>query len=57
MVYGVNQIEWSTLKPDQTVSAIILAIADGIAFGQLKGTYYKLKIKDVPSQITIGTIV
>jgi hypothetical protein len=23
----------------------------------LKGTYYKLKIKDVPSQITIGSIV
>jgi hypothetical protein len=33
VVYGVNQIEWSTLKPDQTVSAIVLALADGFAFG------------------------
>jgi hypothetical protein len=33
-----------------------LAVADGVAFGQLKGSYYKLKIKDTPASVTAGTI-
>lgn len=34
----------------------MLAVADGVAFGQIKGSYYKLKIKNVPAGITTGTV-
>lgn len=56
VVYGVDQIDFTQLKQEQEVSAIVLAVADGVAFGQIKGSYYKLKIKDVPSTITTGTV-
>jgi len=34
----------------------VLAVADGVAFGQLKGSYYKLKIKDITGQVTPGVV-
>jgi hypothetical protein len=34
----------------------VLAVADGVAFGQLKGSYYKLKIKDSSAGISVGSI-
>ena len=30
--------------------------ADGVAFGQLKGSYHKLKIKNVPNLISVGSL-
>lgn len=56
VVYGVDQVDFSALKQDQEHSAIVLAVADGVAFGQLKGSYYKLKIKDAPTSVQVGTI-
>jgi len=50
VVYGVGQVVRAELSTGQEVSAIILAhAAENVAFGQIKGSYYKLKVKDFPA--------
>lgn len=57
VVYGVHQINRSGLKPQSQVTALILALsADGVAFGQLKGSYHKMKIKQVPEHASVGRL-
>jgi hypothetical protein len=57
VVYGVGQVVRTDLSPGQEVSAIILAhAAENVAFGQIKGSYYKLKVKQVPSSKTTGVV-
>lgn len=38
-------VERKSLQVDQEVEAIIMAIADGKAFAQIKGSYVKIKVK------------
>lgn len=45
VVFGTNAVEKSTLQEDAQVECIVLAIADGKLFAQVKGSYHKLKIK------------
>ena len=57
VVYGVHQVNRNELKPQAQVTALILALsADGVAFGQLKGSYHKMKIKNVPDSTTLGSL-
>ena len=49
IVYGVHQVAKNDLKAQTRISCLILAkSADGVAFGQVKGSYHKLKIKGTP---------
>ena len=52
----MHQVDRSSLAIDQQVSAIVLAMAEGALFGQLKGSYHKLKIKGAPAGLSIGSI-
>ena len=57
IVYGVHQVTKSDLKTKARISCLILAItADGVAFGQVKGSYHKLKIKDIPDGTSPGQL-
>ena len=39
-------------------SCVVLATsADGVSFAQLKGSYYKLKVKNTPPEITRSAII
>jgi len=45
------------LKPSVRLPCIILATsADNVSFGQVKGSYHKLKIKDTPEGATAGQL-
>ena len=57
IVYGVHQVAKSDLKPQTRISCLILATsADGVAFGQVKGSYHKLKIKETPESALPGQL-
>jgi hypothetical protein len=56
VVYGVGQVVRSELTTGQEVPAIILAhAADNVAFAQIKGSFYKLKVKEFPSSADKST--
>ena len=46
VVFGVGCVDRAKLAVDDEVEAIIMAVADGKAFGQIKGSYIKLKVKN-----------
>ena len=48
-MYGVGVIDRSKLSVGDKVEAIVLAVADGKAFAQIKGTYIKIKVKENPN--------
>ena len=55
IVYGVHQVTKADLKPNVSLPCLILATsADGVAFGQVKGSYHKLKIKGTPESAQAG---
>ena len=57
VVYGVHQVNRSELKAQTKICAIVLALStDRVAFGQLKGSYHKLKIKNVPNLVSVGSL-
>ena len=45
IVYGVGGVERSKLEVGQQVESIVMAMADGKAFSQIKGSYIKIKVK------------
>ena len=45
VVYGVGVIERSKLEVGAEVESIVMALAEGKAFTQIKGTYLKIKVK------------
>lgn len=54
-VYGVGVTDRSKLAVDDTVEAIVMAIAaEGKAFAQIKGSYIKMKVKEMPKKIKVG---
>ena len=56
-VYGVHQVNRSELKTNSQITVIILALsADGVAFGQLKGSYHKIKVKSVPENAVVDSL-
>lgn len=56
-VYGVHQVAKNDLKAQARISCLILAkSADGVAFGQVKGSYHKLKIKGTPDEAKLGQL-
>ena len=57
VVYGVHQVNRKELKTNSQVTALILAMSTEEAFGQLKGSYHKLKIKNVPEGTKVASIV
>lgn len=57
VVYGVHQVAKNDLKAGAKLSCLVLATStDGVAFGQVKGSYYKLKIKETPEEATPGQL-
>ena len=57
IVYGVHQVSKNDLKPSTRIACLILATsADNVSFGQVKGSYHKLKIKETPSGATPGQL-
>ena len=57
VVYGVHQVSRGSLKPTVKVPCLILATsADNVSFGQVKGSYHKLKIKETPAKAQAGQI-
>jgi len=57
VVYGVHQVNRKELRTNSQVTALILAMSTEEAFGQLKGSYHKLKIKNVPEGTKVASIV
>jgi ribosomal protein S1 len=53
-VYGVGVIDRSKLAVDDEAEVIIMAIAEGKAFAQIKGTYIKIKVKQITADLKIG---
>lgn len=56
VIYGVHQVDKAELQTGAKISAIVLALAEGVAFGQLKGSYHKLKIKGAPAGTQVGSL-
>lgn len=56
VVYGVGVTERSKLQVGDEVESIVMALAEGKAFAQIKGTYIKLKVKGAESvaQLKVG---
>lgn len=56
--YGVHQVSKNALTSGQIISALVLAqSADGNAFAQLKGSYLKLKVKNTPGSVKVGSLI
>ena len=53
-VYGVGVIERSKLQVGDEAEAIVLAVAEGKAFAQIKGSYIKIKVKEIPAKLKAG---
>jgi hypothetical protein len=47
VVYGVHTVDRSTLQVGQEVEAIVMTLADQKAFAQIKGSYLKIKVKQL----------
>lgn len=45
VIHGCNAIDKNSLKEGQQVEAIVLAVAEGKQFCQIKGSFLKLKVK------------
>jgi len=45
VVYGVGVVDRSKLEVGAQVESIVMAVADGKAFSQIKGSYIKIKVK------------
>jgi hypothetical protein len=54
VVFGVGCVDASKLNEKDQVESIVMAIAEGKAFGQIKGSYIKLKIKEGPTNLKVG---
>lgn len=50
-MYGVGAIDRSKLELGSEVTSIVMAVAEGKAFCQVKGTYIKLKVKDLGQEV------
>jgi hypothetical protein len=58
LLYGVHHVKKNEIKPGMRYSCVVLATsADGVSFAQIKGSYYKLKVKDTPPEITRSAII
>lgn len=56
VVHGVGQVARAELAVGQELTAIVLAhAAENVAFGQIKGSFYKLKVKDFPAKADKAT--
>lgn len=54
VVHGVGVIERSKLEVDLEVEAIVMAVAEGKAFAQIKGSYHQIKVKGYTHKIEVG---
>jgi len=45
VTYGVGTIERSKLEVGQEVESVVMAVAEGKAFAQIKGSYIQIKVK------------
>lgn len=58
VIHGVGQISRASLEVEQEHTVIVLALtADAVCFGQIKGSYHKLKVKGAPTKsLKIGDL-
>lgn len=54
VVHGVGAIDRSKLEVDMEVEAIVMAVAEGKAFAQIKGSYHSIKVKGYSHKIEVG---
>ena len=56
VVYGVGVVDRSKLEVGNEVTSIVMAVAEGKAFAQIKGSYIKIKVKGYKEkdQIQVG---
>lgn len=54
VVYGVGVVDRSKLEVSKEVESVLMAFAEGKAFSQIKGSYIKIKVKNVPKSLKIG---
>ena len=50
VVFGAQSCKRSELSVDDEVESIVMAIAEGKAFSQIKGSYIKIKVKGYTNQ-------
>lgn len=47
VTYGSNQLNRENMQEGNIVECIVLTFVDGKVFAQIKGTYLKLKVKNI----------
>lgn len=57
VLYGVGLLNRNQLKVGDQHTAFVLAIASDVIFGQLNGSYLKLKIKGAPKKAQVGSLL
>jgi hypothetical protein len=50
VVYGVGNVDRKKLDVGGEVHSIVMAVAEGKAFAQIKGSYIKIKVKGYDSK-------
>jgi hypothetical protein len=54
VVFGVGTVERSKLEVGSEVESILMAFSENKAFAQIKGSYIKIKVKNVPKSFKVG---
>jgi hypothetical protein len=46
VVYGINAMQRDDIEVGKQLEAIIITVLEGKAYGQIKGSYNKIKVKE-----------
>lgn len=57
VLFGTGLVSRNQLKVGDQHTAFVLAVASDVVFGQLNGSYLKLKIKGAPKKTQIGNLL
>lgn len=57
VLYGVGLLNRNQLKVGDKHTAFVLAVTNEFIFGQLNGSYLKLKIKGAPKKAEVGSLL
>jgi len=57
VVFGVGQVTKNQLKPQEPITAFVLAVAKQTAFAQVKGSYLKVTVTGAPSTCMVGSLI
>lgn len=57
VVHGVGLLNRNQLKQGDSHTVFVLAVAADVVFGQLNGSYLKIKVKGCPQKTKVGNLV